>query len=182
MAPRNNDSGGIIIRQARKADLSVLVDFLVKLAVHVAGGTPQTLKKTERKRLRDLLTSALVDENKLVIVAEVPDNGLVGMGYIYIWRSQGIWEQLGDVEFKSGVIDDIWVEPDYRKLGIFHAMLDELVSFAEDRRVHELILEYSLSNKEAEATWSKLGFKPTGVRAAAFTATVRKVLSDRNES
>jgi len=151
---------------------------MIKLAVHVDGGVPQTLKRAERKKLKDLLASALKDEHKLIVVAETPDNGLVGMGDIHIWRSQAIWEQLGDVEFKSGVIDDIWVEPEYRKLGIFRAMLRKLVAFAEEHAVHELILEYSLANREAETTWSKLGFKPTGVRAAAYTANVRKILSE----
>lgn len=178
MNPGDDSLDGIIIRQARKRDLSVLVDFLAKLAMHVAGGAPQTLKKGERKKLRDLLASALVDEYKLVIVAEVPDTGLVGMGYIYVWRSQGIWEQLGDLEFKSGIIDDVWVEPEYRKLGVFRAMLGELVAFAEKHGAHELILEYALSNKKAEAVWKKLGFQPTGVRAAAFTSTVRQALSE----
>jgi len=178
MAVENDNLDRIIIRNARKADLPVLVDFLAKLAVHVAGEIHHTLKKVERKRLRDLLGSALSDEDKLVIVAEDPDSGLVGMGYLYIWTGQGIWEQFGDVEFKSGIIDDIWVEPEYRKLGILRAMLRELVSFAIDRGVQELILEYSTSNKEAEATWNKLGFRPTGVRAAAYTETVRAALSE----
>ncbi len=177
MVSGHNSIDGIKIRKARKADLPVLVGFLVKLAVHVAGGAPQTLKRAEGKKLRELLTSALLDEDKLLIVAEVPGSGLVGMGYIYIWRSQGIWEQLGEEEFKSGLIDDIWVEPACRKLGVFRAMLEELVAFAEDRGAQELILEYSLSNKEADATWRKLGFKPTGVRAAAFTTAVRAALS-----
>jgi len=172
------EENGFIIRKARKADLPVLVDFMIKLAVHVAGGEPQTLKKAERKKLKDLLASALKDEHKLVVVAETPDDGLVGMGDIYIWRSQAIWEQLGDLEFRSGIIDDIWVEPEFRKLGIFRAMLRELVAFAEKHKVQELILEYSVANKEAEATWRKLGFKPTGVRAAAFTETVKKTLSE----
>lgn len=177
MAPAQGSIDGFIVRPARKADLPVLVEFLIRLTVHVAGGPPQTLKQAERRKLRELLASALVDEHKLIIVAEMPGKGLVGMGDIHIWRSQGIWEQLVEEEFKTGVIDDIWVEPEFRKLGVFRAMLKELVSFAEARAAHELILEYSLANKEAEKTWRKLGFKPTGVRAAAFTAAVSDTLS-----
>ncbi|MCW8978885.1 MAG: GNAT family N-acetyltransferase, partial [Marinobacter sp.] len=103
---------------------------------------------------------------------------LVGMGYVYIWRSQGIWEQSEAAEFKSGVIDDIWVEPDFRGLGILKALLRDLVTFAEEHHASELILEYSASNKEAKAAWTKLGFKPTGVRAAAFTSVVKQALAE----
>ena len=177
MVAGNTRTDGIMVRQARESDIPVLVDFLVKLAVHVGGGAPRTPKRKEKKRLRGLVASALAGDDKLMVVAEDSNAQLVGMGHIYIWRSQSIWEQFGDLELRSGIIDDIWVEPEYRGMGVFHAMLRELVSFAEDLEVGELILEYSLSNREAEATWSKLGFKPTGVRAAAFTSTVKKALS-----
>ncbi|MFX4227947.1 MAG: N-acetyltransferase family protein [Porticoccaceae bacterium] len=170
------------IRKATQTDLPVLVGFLAKLALHVAGEPPRTLKEEEQKRLMAVLRSALSDSNKLLVVAEAPNTGLVGMGYIYVWRNQGIWEQAGDVEFKSGIIDDVWVEPDFRKLGVFSAILRELVSFAESHDIHELILEYAISNKEAAATWTKLGFKPTGVRAAAFTKTVQDALAKRRQA
>ena len=101
------------------------------------------------------------------------------MGYLYVWRNQGIWEQSGDIECKSGIIDDVWVEPNFRKLGVSSAILRELVAFAESQGIDELILEYAASNKEAAATWSKLGFKPTGVRAAAFTTVVQSALAKR---
>ncbi len=167
----------LIIRKAGEDDLPALVDFQVKLALHVAGPPAQKLKKKERKRLQDILSAALLDKNKLLVVAELPQAGLVGMAYLYILRSQGIWEQAGDPVFKSGIIDDIWVEPDFRKLGIFSAMLKPLIAFAEQRDVPELILEYAITNKEADATWKRLGFEVTGVRAAAFTSRVKEKLS-----
>lgn len=179
MAIEHDDTDGFVIRKAAKGDLSALVEFLIKLTLHVAGEAPQALKKKERRKLMDFLASSLEDNDKLVAVAEAPGTGLVGMGYIYVWRSQSIWEHAGDVEFRSGIIDNIWVEPDFRKLGIFTAILGELIAFAESRGAYELILEYSVSNKEAEATWARLGFKPTGVRAAAFTQTVKEELSNR---
>ncbi|MGM0631756.1 MAG: N-acetyltransferase family protein [Pseudomonadota bacterium] len=177
MTETSADIDDFIIRRAEPDDIAELVGFLVKLALHVSGSAPQKLRKKEREKLTDLLSSALKDDDKRVVVAEAPGAGLVGMGYIYIWRSQGIWEQAGEQEFKSGFIDDVWVEPEFRKLGIFSAMLRELVTFAEERGAGELVLEYSVSNREAEATWSRLGFKTTGVRAAAFTTSVRDALS-----
>ena len=180
MATSGDNIEKLKIREARKADFRILVDFLNKLALHVAGSAPQTLKKKERKRLQEVLTAALLDDDKLLVVADLPGSGVVGMGYIYIWRSQGIWEQADEQELKSAVIDDIWVEPDFRKLGIFSALHSELIAFAEQREVQELILEYAISNKEAEATWTRLGFKTTGVRAAAFTSVVKEKLKRRH--
>lgn len=176
---KDNVDTRFTIRKAAQADLPVLVEFLAKLALHVAGQTPKTLKKEEHKRLMAVLNSSLSDSNKLLVVAEASNGKLVGMGYIYVWRNEGIWEQAGEVEVKSGIIDDVWVEPDFRKLGVFSAILRELLAFAESHDIHELILEYATSNKEAAATWTKLGFKPTGVRAAAFTSVVLDALAKR---
>ena len=92
MIAEDESSGDFIIRDAEPGDLSVLVGFMAGLALHVAGGVHRTLKKQERRKLRDLLASALEDDNKKIVVAEVPGAGLVGMGYIYIWRSHGIGE------------------------------------------------------------------------------------------
>lgn len=164
------------VREASEVDLPVLVEFLARLALHVAGDGPQKLKKKEHQRLMAVLRSALGDENKRLFVAESPEAGLVGMGYVYVWRSQGIWEQVEPVEYRSAVIDDVWVEPEFRSLGVFRALLKRLVSFAESRNAHELTLEYSATNKQAKAVWTKMGFKTTGVCAAAHPSTVKAAL------
>lgn len=175
---RSDNRRNYSIREAREADLPELVGFLAKLALHVSGAPPHELKQSEYKRLLRTLHTALDDPNKRLVVAENRTAGLVGMGYVYIWRSQGIWEQSEPVEYKSGIIDDVWVEPDFRKMGIFKALLQDLVAFAEAHHASELILEYSASNKEAKAAWTRLGFKPTGVRAAAFTSAVKQALAE----
>ncbi|MDX1553323.1 MAG: GNAT family N-acetyltransferase [Marinobacter sp.] len=168
-----------LIREAVEDDLPRLVEFLASLALHVSGSPPQSLQERERDRLQGVLLSSLTDANKHIMVAEVPGEGLVGMGYIYISRNQGIWEQTSHVEYRSAFIDDVWVEPEFRKLGIFPDLLRSLVAFAESRGAYELVLEYSASNKEAKAAWTRLGFKTIGVRAAAFTTSVQEALDSR---
>ncbi|TGN41686.1 GNAT family N-acetyltransferase [Marinobacter confluentis] len=170
-----------LIRDATEEDLPVMVDFLAKLALHVANAAPQNLKPDESRRLVTVMRSSLTAPDKLLVVAEVPGAGLVGMGYIYVMSSQGIWEQTSHVEFRSGFIDDVWVEPEFRKLGIFPDLLRRLVAFAESRHAYELVLEYSASNKEAKAAWTRLGFKTVGVRAAAFTSAVQEALANRRQ-
>ncbi|MDX1635455.1 MAG: GNAT family N-acetyltransferase [Marinobacter sp.] len=179
MANKTRTAGKHLIREAVDEDLPVLVEFLAKLALHVSGAPPQSLEESERQRLLGVLRSSLTDPNKQLLVAEVPQAGLVGMGYIYVMRNQGIWEQTRHVEYRSGIIDDVWVEPEFRKRGIFPDLLRRLVAFAESRGAYELILEYSASNKEAKAVWTRLGFKTVGVRAAAFTSAVQEALANR---
>lgn len=167
-----------VIREATESDLPLLVEFLAKLALHVSGGPPQTLKQKEHQRLVTVLRSALKEDSKQLLVADHSRAGVVGMGYVYVWRSQGIWEQAEPVEFRSGIIDDVWVEPEFRSLGIFRSLLRKLVAFAESHGAHELILEYSANNRQAKAVWTRMGFKTTGVRASAFTSTVKAALEE----
>lgn len=173
MTGKRAQKRAFVIREATEADLPVLVEFLAKLALHVAGSGPQTLKKREHQRLLEVLRSALAEESKRLFVADSPEAGLVGMGYVYVYRSQGIWEQVEPVEYRTGVIDDVWVEPEFRSLGVFRALLKRLVAFAETHNAHELVLEYSATNKQARAVWTKMGFKTTGVCAAACPSTVK---------
>ena len=165
------------IRDATEADLPVLVDFLKKLALHVNGGPELALKESEYQRLLEALTATLASPDKRIVVAEQPGVGLIGMGDVTVWSSQSIWEQATVAEYRSAILDDIWVEPEFRKAGIFKALLRRLVEFADQRGANELILEYSSSNKEAKTAWTRLGFVTTGVRAAAFTHTVKEALS-----
>ncbi len=179
MVIQQDNTDKFFIRKAVEADLPVLVGFLAKLALHVAGAPPLKLKKNERSRLMNVLRASLSDPDKRIIVATASGDSPIGMGYLYISRNLGIWEQAEETESKSAFIDDVWVEPDFRNMGVFSAIIHELVEFAALHDVHELILEYALSNTEAEAVWTRLGFKPTGVRAAAFTKTVQGELAKR---
>jgi ribosomal protein S18 acetylase RimI-like enzyme len=179
MVSKNKTAERYRIREAVEDDLDVLVEFLAKLALHVSGAPPHSLTVDERERLVAVLRSSLSDGNRQILVAEVPGEGLVAMGYIYVSRNQGIWEQTSHVEFRTGFIDDVWVEPEFRKLGIFPDLLRGLVSFAESHGAGELVLDYSASNNEARAAWTRLGFKTTGVRAAAFTSSVQEALANR---
>ncbi|HBN13784.1 MAG TPA: GNAT family N-acetyltransferase [Pseudohongiella sp.] len=164
------------IRDAVTADLPVLVNFLTRLALHVNGGLAMQLKKSEYQRLYEVLENALESPDKRIVVADLPGVGLIGMGDVTVWSSQSIWEQATVAEYRSAIIDDIWVEPDYRKAGIFKALLKRLVEFADERGAYDLVLEYSSSNKEAKQAWTRLGFVTTGIRAAAFTQNVKEAL------
>ncbi len=68
------------------------------------------------------------------------------------------------------------VELEFRRRGVFRALLHGILAVAERHNAHELILEYSASNKQLKAAWTWLGFKTTGVRASAFTSTAKAAL------
>ena len=168
----------ITVREARAEDVPVLVGFLVDLGLHVSGAERQTLSRKAKRRLQVFLRDYIDDRDKYMVVACAPDGVPVGMGNIQIWHSPNLWEEAEDQGQKSGFIDDLWVDPGFRQQGIMSRMLNALVGFAEEHDIEELILEYAITNREAAVVWERLGFEPTGVRAAASTELVRQRLPD----
>lgn len=167
----------IKVRQATIEDLPVLVEFQVELGLHVSGAERKTLTRQASRELESTLRDYIDDEEKYLVVACTDRGRVIGMGDIRIWRTPSLWQENAHLDTKCGFIDDLWVVPDYRNRGIMNLILHALIGFAEDHAIEELVLEYSLNNKEAARVWEKLGFAPTGVRAAAWTRAVREKLS-----
>lgn len=165
------------IREATDDDIPIMVDFLVDLGLHVSGAERQTLKQEANERLQLFLKDYIDDTEKLLLVACTSSGEAVGMGNIQIWHSPNLWEEAEDLNLKTGFIDDLWVEPAYRGQGIMPQLLEELLEFADQHEIEELVLEYAITNKEAANAWKRLGFSPTGVRAAASTSLVRQKLA-----
>lgn len=165
------------VREAGEDDIPVLVDFLINLGLHVSGAERQTLSGDAEQRLEAFVRDYIEHPEKHMVVACAGTGEVVAMGNIQIWHSPNLWEEAEDLNLQSGFIDDLWVEPAHRQRGVMNLMLDELIRFAEDRGIEELVLEYALSNQEAAGAWQRLGFTPTGVRAAAWTRAVREKLS-----
>jgi ribosomal protein S18 acetylase RimI-like enzyme len=174
----------ITIREAVADDVPMLVEFLIRLDAHVAGVSPDELELTaagaEQLRLR--IASFLDTPGKRLSVAETGDGALAGMGDIHIWHYADIWVNPERRGRRSAFIDDLWVEPDWRGRGIAHRIVEDLLAFADTAGIDELLLEYALHNPEAAAYWERLGFRPTGVRAAARLPEVMARLAPPKEA
>jgi ribosomal protein S18 acetylase RimI-like enzyme len=167
------------IREATADDLDVLTEMLYRLDAHVSGAPREILAMTEagEAALRDRLRR-LVDAEEARLLVVTLGGEVVAMGGIVVWGDDGTWTTPERRARRTAVIDDVWVDEDHRRRGLTRRLLDALVDFAESAGAREIVLEYSLANPEAEATWARFGFRPTGVRAAATTASVRAALGD----
>lgn len=168
------------IREATGNDIPDLLGFLLKLDAHVAGVDSEVLAlnaEGERQlthKLRDMIANPFT----LVLVAERrPGSGLLAMGDVAIWHQADLWKNPERRGVAYAIIDDLWVEPEARNGGLGQALVAKLVDFAAANGIENLMLEYATTNAEAQATWSRLGFRTTGVRAAASVADVRARLS-----
>lgn len=168
----------VTVREADEDDVPTLVRFVVKLDAHVSGADAEALQLTPkgRRQIARRLRGYVTDPAKLLLVGEVPGAGLVAMGDVALWYYEDIWRNPERQGMATAYIDDLWVEEEYRSSGVGKAIVGRLVDFAAANDIHELTLEYSASNEVASAAWERLGFRTTGVRAAATVAEVRRRL------
>lgn len=77
---------------------------------------------------------------------------------------------------RCGRIDDVWVEPHCRRLGLAKQLIGDLLVFFESKNVATIVLEYSVGNIDAEFAWNAFGFKPILTVAVATPYELRRRL------
>ncbi len=166
--------------EAREEDLPQVIELAYQLDAHVSGAQREELKMTDEgeSELVNRFRTFIDNPYKLLLVAKNPRAGIIGMGNIALWKHAEVWETPERKGQWYGVIDDVWVEPDFRRQGLTRRMVLELLAFARRHGVESLQLEYAASNTEAAETWARMGFRPVGIRAAASVTEVLARLDD----
>jgi ribosomal protein S18 acetylase RimI-like enzyme len=141
---------GVTIRAARPDDWSTVVEFNVRLAEESEG------KTLDRAHLEPGVKSLLADARKGRYFVAVADGQIVGqLMHTHEWSD---WRN-GDIWW----LQSVYVEPEYRRQGVFRALFDHLRDEAEnDPNVVGLRLYVEDNNTRAHATYENLGFQPGG--------------------
>lgn len=153
-----------LIRPATDQDIDEIVRIRIKLREYEEKCNRNLWRMSEKeiKGLPAKFKGYIEDENSRLVVAEDADaNRIIGLG-------------LGRVQFhdsyipgKSGKIDDIWVDEDYRRKGICKRIVKTLLEFFSDKGVEVICLNYVKGNSFAEIVWPNLGFKDSLIFAQA---------------
>jgi ribosomal protein S18 acetylase RimI-like enzyme len=129
----------IAITEAEEADIPRVIELLFRLDAHVSGTPREHLSMTAEgeSELESRFRSFITNPYKLLLVARHTRAGIIGMGDIALWKHADVWETPERKACWYGVIDDVWVEPDFRRQGLTRRMVLELVAFARrpQRRV-----------------------------------------------
>ena len=73
----------------------------------------------------------------------------------------------------SRVLDEmeiltVGVLPPYRRQGVAHALLQEMITYAKERGITRIFLEVSAENRAAQGLYRKVGFQQTGRRQGYY--------------
>ena len=108
------------IREPRPEEIPRLVELLLHMDAHVSGARREALHMTPEgeRQLRQRFHSYLDNPYKRVLVACTARGRIVAMGDIALWHQAEVWETPQRQGRWYGVIDDLWVEPRYRRRGL----------------------------------------------------------------
>ena len=151
----------LIIREATKDDIEVLVEFRRLLQTFMTELNPNLfgLAPGWEGKKREQYATTIGDPQKYLIVACLGANAPVGMGLASIVAHPDFLPP------QFGYVDDIWVAPDSRKSGVGSRIADSLMAFFDLMGVDHITLNYVVGNPEAEQFWLKRGFEPVVVAA-----------------
>jgi GNAT superfamily N-acetyltransferase len=146
--------GKLLIRPAAYADVDSLVAFSAAMAQETEG------RWLDQARLREGTFALLAaPERGYFVVAEVPDQGrhrLVGQLMVTFewsdWRNGVFWW-----------IQSVYVDPVWRRQGVYRALHDSVVAKAKaDPNVCGIRLYVEQDNHAAQTVYRRVGLTPSG--------------------
>lgn len=143
------------IRKATPSDIDKLVQLRLLLQQHCEESNPMIWHMTEEGKtiLKQRVQNELSINNSHVLIAEM--NGEI------IGSAHGEITHRTDYTPKTvGSISTVYVVREFRKRGVGALLVKQLCELFDAEGVEDVTLRYIIGNKEAEAFWRKLGFKP----------------------
>lgn len=142
------------IRKAKPQDIEDLTKHGLNLLRQHSDLDPYfTPADIADKIYRKFLESCLNSEDKLLLVADIK-------GKVVAYAAGEIQTRSPIFKIKeNGYINDIFVEKEFRKLGIARKFLTEFKEWFISKNIEYVELSVLANNQIAQKTWEKFGFK-----------------------
>ena len=162
----------IAIRRAQPADLDRLVELQLALQDHLEASNPDLWRMIAeaRSQLKGQLAGRLAAPGSCVLVAEHPQDGVIGAIYGRIVTNSRY------TPGRSGTVDQAFVEPAHRRQGVGMQLVAGLCGFFAEEGIEDLSLRYVAGNVEAAGFWAALGLTPRIVTVGAARSLVESQL------
>jgi GNAT superfamily N-acetyltransferase len=161
------------IRQAEAEDLDRLVELVLALQDHLEASNPDLwrMRPEARSQLRGQLTARLTAPHSCSLVVHHEEHGVIGVALGRVTTNKRY------VCGRIGLVDQIFVRADHRRIGLGTRLVAGLCRFFEAEGVEELSLRYAVGNEQAAAFWTALGFSPRIITAGARPKAVQARLA-----
>lgn len=164
----------VTIRKAEASEIDEIVRMHLSLQEHLESSNSSIWKYTEDKKrsLKQQYIEHLVDENSLVLVADV-DAKVVGFLFA------AVSSRTEYVPSIVGSLSSIYVRRNYRRRGIGSRLIRGACGFFSSKKAEHIYVRYILGNNEGEGFWEYLGFKPILVTAGTLTSKIEDRIDSR---
>ncbi len=144
------------VRPAESADLDAVLECWLALIESQRTHGSHLEAAANRSIARDLLGQYIVGDMLAVAGPAGSAPGGPIRGFVTFYREHGVYEQ----DRPRGVIENIYVDPDWRGEGIGSALLDYAESALADRDATVLTLSAMAANDQAIAWYEDHGYTP----------------------
>ncbi len=146
------------IRPGRREDAAEAARLWMQSAEeHTAHDQIYATAPGAERVMRRFLADLAASSHSFLFVAETGDRTV---GFI----SGELRE--GSPAFRSKTwasVDDVFVEPDHRNLGVGRALLESVEAWAKERGAHGISLQVAAANKRGRKFYEELGFREISV-------------------
>lgn len=155
-------NSNIILREASESDLDIITQYTIKLHQHE---DDNRIKPHQDfiVNLERWLSSELTNPRSLFLIAT---QDAVPVGFI------GATSIINDNGFLAspmkGIIQLIWVEPDYRKQGLAELFVDEIEHCFKELGIEYVECSYTIKNVHAKHFWTKMNYEQNSITARKF--------------
>ena len=165
---------GVSVEAASRADLETLVEQWVVLVASQRSFGTHLESESNREAARDVLGQYLAGERVLVARPDPeydgPAAGLPILGFAMFYRETGLYEQ----DVHRGVVENLYVEPAARRLGIGTALLEAAERELADRGATVVALSVMAANEGGRAFYRAHGYETHRV-------TLQRALDDTGD-
>ncbi|MBN2336421.1 GNAT family N-acetyltransferase [Candidatus Bathyarchaeota archaeon] len=160
-------------RQATQKDIPKILEYRQKLQQHLTQRNPKLWRRDpDSPSLRKEVEDTITQEGGWCIVAEI-DRRPVG------FISGAVKTRVDEHPPIIGIIGVIYVEPEFRRMGVGGQLVKELLERFTDQGAEDITLRHVVGNTEAEQFWNGLGFEPRITVANATPSRVKQSLDNK---
>ena len=158
----------IQFRTATQQDVNLLARWTLALHQHEKSTTYHPEIELEvsgdfNQQVNTWLAGLIDHERTLMMLAEIAQQP-VGMIFGYIASQPNQFTPYPC----HGVIQTVWVEPDYRRQGIADKLVRGMETCMHDNNVPYIEIQFLPGNQHAEAFWQRQGYLPAHITSRKF--------------
>jgi hypothetical protein len=156
----------ITIRKAEVKDVNAIFglwkNFVKEHDLMILKKSPEmkpllTLKKNKAEMYKKEVKKSIASKNRIIFIAE---KGKKPAGYIELCIDKRGYGVIGYM----GVIYDIFVKKEFRKLGVSSRLKQEAVKWFKSKKLRYMGLNVHIYNKQAYSVYKRWGFSDTDRR------------------